>query len=104
MSLYVLRRLFTLVSVLFVSVAYIEFDRAGADPINVTIDDQLGDALTSVVPTYLPSVPILWQQGVNCTGCSENPDASMAKDGTWHDTTWYPGDASSQSIEIDFDG
>lgn len=74
---------------------------AGAQT-NFTIDDQAGDELTGVQPTYTPSGD--WAQGATCTGCLAKPDPSKAFGGTWHDATHGPGDPNQRAIEISFSG
>lgn len=54
---------------------------------NVTIDDHFGDAMTHVVPSYIP--PDEW----SLSGGSARPIASLAHDETWHDVTYHPGNA-----------
>ena len=53
-----------------------------------TIDDQKGDSVTGLIPTYSGA----WNEGPECTGCSVQPDPSQAFGGTWHDATVHPGD------------
>lgn len=55
---------------------------------NATIDDQWGDELTGLVPVLTPANE--WQQGAECAGCQLKPNASLAYDHTWHDSTWDP--------------
>ncbi|KAJ8695282.1 hypothetical protein PTI98_007888 [Pleurotus ostreatus] len=54
---------------------------------NVTIDDRFGDAMTHVVPSYIP--PNKWSPN----GGSARPNASLAHNGTWHDATYHPKNA-----------
>ena len=68
---------------------------------NVTVDDAV---LTGpVVPVYLPS-PSSWSQGNQCSNCAAKPDPSLAYNGTWHDTTFYPNSNVSQAFQITFVG
>lgn len=68
---------------------------------NVTVDDAV---LTgAVVPQYLPSASS-WNVGNNCSTCLAKPDPSQAYNGTWHDTTFSPGTAVSQTVEFTFTG
>ncbi|KAN0076719.1 hypothetical protein V8E55_010574 [Tylopilus felleus] len=70
---------------------------------NVTVDDAV---LTgAVVPQYLPTAS-LWNSvvGNNCTSCTVKPDPSLAYDGTWHDTTYYPSNDYTPSFQFTFTG
>ncbi|KAI5116464.1 hypothetical protein M0805_006724 [Coniferiporia weirii] len=69
--------------------------------VNRTIDDQLGDSVTGVLPTYGGNN---WKQGATCTGCFAQPDPSRAFQGTWHDATWTPGDPSEDIMTVNFAG
>ncbi|KAG9224108.1 hypothetical protein CCMSSC00406_0006776 [Pleurotus cornucopiae] len=53
---------------------------------NVTIDDQFGDELSRVRPTYSPTLG--WTSG---GAGAVKLDTSLVHNGTWHDTTLYPG-------------
>ncbi|CCM01297.1 uncharacterized protein FIBRA_03346 [Fibroporia radiculosa] len=53
---------------------------------NITVDDTLGDPVLGLQITYSPSD--LWSYGPNCTDCAAHPEAELAYDGTWHDTTY----------------
>ena len=81
---------------------------ARASAVNITIDDEYGDALTGVVPTYLPLGPsINWNQGSTCVGCRAKANPSDAQNGTWHDTTYHPDSNATdpqRSIQIAFNG
>lgn len=68
-----------------------------AAPTNFTIDDTIGDSHTGFIPTYSPSDK--WALGQQCTGCnihsgttSDTIDVQQVFDGTWHDSTYHPGD------------
>ena len=78
---------------------------AFANLVNITIDDQFGDAVTGAIPGYLPT-PGNWSIGQNCPGCFAQPDASLAFRGTWHDTTWdsdgYRG--AKRTLNLTFSG
>lgn len=69
--------------------------------VNRTIDDYFGDPIAGTFPTYSPASS--WQQGNGCAGCTVRPNSSMAFDGTWHDTTYYVGNAS-RSVSVTFTG
>lgn len=64
----------------------VQFKCANGATANFTIDDQDGDELTSVVPTYNPVE--YWEQGADCTGCALQPNKSYAFKQTWHDSTY----------------
>ncbi|KAF8447258.1 hypothetical protein L210DRAFT_944256 [Boletus edulis BED1] len=68
---------------------------------NVTVDD--GVLTGAVVPQYLPGVSV-WHIGNNCTGCFVKPDPSLAYNGTWHDSTFYPTYGYTPAIEFTFTG
>lgn len=64
---------------------------------NVTIDDSYGDEITHNLPTYTPSS--VWTSGA----ARAQPNASLAYNGTWHDTTSHPGEAA-HVVSFDFTG
>ncbi|KAJ7118945.1 hypothetical protein C8R44DRAFT_922769, partial [Mycena epipterygia] len=68
---------------------------------NRTIDDQSGDSVSGVLPTYSPAR--FWQQGSSCTSCRFHPDPSQVFDHTWHDSSQFPGEAPV-SLTLDFAG
>ncbi|KAH8116545.1 hypothetical protein DFH11DRAFT_1506467 [Phellopilus nigrolimitatus] len=72
--------------------------------VNVTIDDENGDSVTGAKPTYSGVGLDGWAQGAGCHGCMAKLDPSQAFDGTWHDSTWHPGDADEKTIEMSFSG
>ncbi|KAI0325593.1 hypothetical protein GY45DRAFT_1330065 [Cubamyces sp. BRFM 1775] len=78
---------------------------AGTD-VNRTIDDQNGDSVTGAVPLYRGA----WAIGQTCTGCgvrAGNPiDPSQAFDGTWHDASSFPKNATAiqPSLQVSFVG
>ena len=45
-----------------------------------------------------------WIQGSTCTICGLKPDASLAFNHTWQDTTFTLGDTGSESMDIIFVG
>ena len=59
--------------------------------VNITIDDQLGDATNGNVFTYKPAGA--WAPGVSCN-CTANPDLSQVNDGTWTWTKFQPDNGS----------
>lgn len=71
---------------------------ANGNQVNVTIDDQTGDALSGLVPTYAPLGT--WSQGATCTGCFAEPDPAQAYMGTWHDTTYYPDGPRAANVSF----
>ncbi|KAF4592890.1 hypothetical protein EYR38_008596 [Pleurotus pulmonarius] len=57
---------------------------------NVTIDDKHGDEVTGIAPKYLPSHA--WSSGPR-DGLNAKPNASLAYNGIWHDSThWVNND------------
>ena len=72
--------------------------------VNRTIDDNIGDSFTGAIPVYFPVDQ--WQLGETCAECRVNTrivDASRTFDGTWHDSTYHPGQPDSV-ITIFFTG
>ena len=71
--------------------------------VNVTIDDAQGDLSTGSTPQYSP--PSEWAQGSKCPLChvTQHADASQAFGGTWHDSTYHPGQPPSV-VQITFNG
>ncbi|EIW63918.1 uncharacterized protein TRAVEDRAFT_41344 [Trametes versicolor FP-101664 SS1] len=65
--------------------------------------------VTGVKPVYLPTVDpdSNWQQGATCTTChllpKKNIDLLQTVDGTWHDSTYTPGDLA-HTINTPFSG
>lgn len=68
----------------------------------MTIDDQNGDAVSGMGPSYSPAGA--WEQGATCTGCLAKPDPSQAFDRTWHDATHTPGDPEPRIANVSFTG
>ncbi|KAI0354714.1 hypothetical protein OH77DRAFT_483639 [Trametes cingulata] len=70
-----------------------------ARSVNRTIDDQNGDSVTGTQPDFWPGPGVdpnsTWIQGIDCVHCSMLPhkvvDVSQTFDGTWHDSTYHPG-------------
>ena len=54
-------------------------------------DDQGIDPVTGTSIIYESD----WATGPDCTTCTSHPDATLAYDGTWHDTTYKEGDPVS---------
>ncbi|KAH9914654.1 uncharacterized protein BXZ73DRAFT_54830, partial [Epithele typhae] len=77
---------------LFLS-SLLHFSLVASSPQNRTIDDELGDSVTGLKPTYLPEGG--WNQGASCSGCHFPKDkvfaSSQVFDGTWHDATYRVG-------------
>ena len=71
-------------------------------PTNITVDDEVGDPLSGLVPTYIPAGG--WKQGNGCGTCHAKPDRRRAFNETWHDATHFVGDADPRIIHIHFDG
>ncbi|TFK88885.1 hypothetical protein K466DRAFT_585124 [Polyporus arcularius HHB13444] len=71
--------------------------------VNVTIDDEDGDASTGWMPQYFPSSA--WAQGSKCSGCAITglADPSQAFDETWHDSTYHP-EQPQRVVQINFNG
>ncbi|RDX42949.1 hypothetical protein OH76DRAFT_1248839 [Lentinus brumalis] len=71
--------------------------------VNVTIDDEDGDASTGWKPQYLPSSA--WAQGSTCSSCliTRHTDPFRAFDETWHDSTYHPGQPQ-RVVQISFNG
>ena len=67
-----------------------------ADRVNVTVDDSSSDIV------YAPLSG--WNLGNDCSACTAHPDASMARGGTWHDTSFPPNgtfqDLRTASLEF----
>jgi len=70
--------------------------------VNRTIDDQTGDPITGIMPTYSPEAN--WTQGATCTGCFAQPQRNMVFDGTWHDSTYFANEGVPRTITIPFNG
>ncbi|KAL1951089.1 hypothetical protein VTO73DRAFT_238 [Trametes versicolor] len=66
-------------------------------------NDELGDSVTGVKPTYRPTNN--WAQGSTCAGCFLTPNkvvnVSRAFDGTWHDSTYTPETPGNSDNTID---
>ncbi|RDX46758.1 hypothetical protein OH76DRAFT_816353 [Lentinus brumalis] len=75
---------------------------ASASSVNRTIDDETGDSVTGVVPTYSP--PAAWKQGSTCSGCFIQLDPDHVLGGTWHDATHGTGDVEPLLITAQFSG
>lgn len=82
---------------------------------NRTIDDQRGDIVTGLVPTYNTGNGTYgtvnkWNIGQTCLTCTLHPgggvlDPGQAYDGTWHDASRKPGPNDPDvSVRIDFTG
>ena len=63
--------------------------------INITVDD------TDTRISYTPST--LWSQGSDCSSCDIKLDPNQTFGGTWHDTTYTPGEGG-RSFQFKFFG
>ncbi|KAF7359115.1 hypothetical protein MSAN_01253000 [Mycena sanguinolenta] len=69
---------------------------------NRTIDDQFGDPVSGLVPSYSPSS--FWKEGASCgSGCAVHPDPTLAFNHTWHDSSQFPNEAPV-SVSLQFTG
>ncbi|KAF9447862.1 hypothetical protein P691DRAFT_670592 [Macrolepiota fuliginosa MF-IS2] len=92
-------RFFTL-SILLIFSIFLRPVSAG--PRNYTIDDQLGDEITSHIPTYAPTFAWATQ---DCQGCGVDPDKNQLFDGTATSATFMPDkNISSNTVDFDFNG
>ena len=79
-----------------------------AELVNVTVDDQLGDRPTGLLPEYAPNDGT-WHVGSpseNCSSCKITPatfDLSQIHDQTWHDATHSSGLAPA-TVTVHFNG
>ena len=72
--------------------------------INITVDDSVSDGDKHQL-RYLPD-EIYWSTQ-DCVGCLAKPDAAMAFNETWHDTTFSPSISSRaipRSVSFNFTG
>lgn len=67
---------------------------------NRTIDDNYGDSVTGVKPTYSDS----WNYGPDCTVCLVQPVVSETFDKSWHDVTASPDDTAARNVTLTFTG
>lgn len=65
-----------------------------------TIDDEFGDLVTGVKPTYVPASGS-WHN-TDCPGCAIHPDKNSVFRGTWHAAT-YRGEPEV-SVQFNFTG
>jgi len=70
--------------------------------VNVTIDDTHGDSVTGALPVYSPVNA--WKDGTNCSECSVKPDPTLARQGSWRDTTQVANDTTPHSVTLAFNG
>lgn len=77
-----------------------------AKPQLVIVDDQYGDMVTGVLPTFrAPVTGKVWNQGATCQYCAASRfDASnpLIMNGTWHDATG--GSEGLYSVDVLFTG
>ncbi|KAI0714764.1 hypothetical protein C8Q76DRAFT_692784 [Earliella scabrosa] len=71
--------------------------------VNYTIDDEYGDSVTGLAPSYLP--PNGWSQGSQCGKCIITPAVHLDQPfaSTWHDATFEPG-GEERRIQARFTG
>ena len=95
---------------MFVLLAWIAMfwtNLALASPANVTVDDQGVDERTGLAPIYTGPNDVndgSWLVANASVMGVAQPDASQAHNGTWHDATYHPGDASPRTVEFGFVG
>lgn len=70
--------------------------------VNRSIDDTLGDSVTGLRPTFLPSTTGVWEDNT-CSGCALAPSIDDAFDKTYTAATYNP-DLGNISISFDFVG
>ncbi|KAI1782902.1 hypothetical protein LXA43DRAFT_1137095 [Ganoderma leucocontextum] len=76
--------------------------------VNVTVDDQLGDRTTGLIPEYLPNDGT-WHVGSpaeDCSTCKLTPstfDLTQVYEETWHDATYSPP-RTPATITVQFTG
>ncbi|KIJ29611.1 hypothetical protein M422DRAFT_268953 [Sphaerobolus stellatus SS14] len=58
--------------------------------VNVTVDDAGVDPSTGQSIVYTPGGP--WNEGKNCSFCTDKPDPASMHNETWHDATYVPDD------------
>ncbi|PIL31266.1 hypothetical protein GSI_05964 [Ganoderma sinense ZZ0214-1] len=76
--------------------------------LNITVDDTDGDASGGSTLSFSPHA--MWSEGQDCPGCnvhsgntSGTVDVSQVFDGTWHDSTYHPGDLD-HTVSVSFTG
>lgn len=74
--------------------------------VNYTLDDTNFDQRMQdgATVTYSSTGQDAWAQGNGCSFCALKPDASLAFNHTWHDTTFTLGDTGQESMEVNFVG
>ncbi|OJT08029.1 hypothetical protein TRAPUB_1083 [Trametes pubescens] len=70
---------------------------SAARRVNYTIDDEIGDSNSGVVPTYAPADA--WTQGATA-----DIDPLQAFQGTWHAATYDPDDTETRTVTATFEG
>ena len=84
------------------------FSPVASGLVNVTVDDQLGDRTTGLIPEYLPNDGT-WHVGSpteDCPTCKIKPstfDLSQIHEQTWHDATHTPP-LTPATITVHFNG
>ncbi|KAJ7320865.1 hypothetical protein DFH08DRAFT_789070 [Mycena albidolilacea] len=66
-----------------------------------TIDDTLGDSESGVLPVYEPANAFSFNS--KCTTCTLDPDPASAFQGTWHDSSQFPG-GPAVNVTLSFEG
>lgn len=89
-----------LVYTLLLPMLLAEITAAGQE--NSTIDDAYAGQVEGLTLRYLAEDG--WIQGNLCQGCSAQPEASLAFNGTWHDATSMHDDNLQRIIEFNFTG
>ncbi|KAI9068463.1 hypothetical protein FKP32DRAFT_1672189 [Trametes sanguinea] len=71
----------------------------------VAIDDTYGDEVTGVLPVYSP--PADWTREKPCGQgdvCPVDPDPSIVRNGTWHDSVGTSASTPPRTIDLEFKG
>jgi len=80
---------------------YLWFPQVASTTVNRTIDDQLGDSVTGLLPIYSPTRDVWDTQA--CIKCTAKVDVSQAFMGTYLAATYSP-DLTSMGISMQFNG
>ncbi|KAK0445642.1 uncharacterized protein EV420DRAFT_922138 [Desarmillaria tabescens] len=80
----------------WVYVLFVAFVAVQAKLVNVTVDDQ------NLSLTYTPSDA--WVDGTDCEACTAKLDTDRLVRGTWHDSTFQPGDKEPHRVSVSFNG
>ncbi|KAK0200663.1 hypothetical protein DFS33DRAFT_1386584 [Desarmillaria ectypa] len=79
-----------------VHILFLAFATVQAKLVNVTVDDR------NAAVTYTPSDA--WADGTNCEACTAKLDTDKLVHGTWHDSTFQPGDKEPHRVSVSFNG